>query len=131
MKIIFANGSELNPIFVTGASRHFQGASRDALTFVFADTEDMTALEEAFTSAVCETITIVGDDGTEAIYKAYTMLVELSKKPQEIVPATAENEAVWENRILVTMAQRTYTETKLAELEEALAFVLSGKVEGE
>jgi hypothetical protein len=127
MKIIFANGSELHPILVTGARRQFQGASRDALTFNFSASEDMNALDKAFSSTACETITIVGEDGTEAIYKAYTMLVELVKKPVEVVPASAESEAVWEDRILVTMAQRTYMETQIMNMEAAMTALLKGE----
>lgn len=127
MKIIFANGTELHPIVVTGASRHFQGATRDALTFVFPATEDMTALDAAFSSAACESINIVGDDGTEAIHKAYTIMVELCKKPLEVTPATAETEAAWEERILVTMAQRTYMETQMANMEATMAALLIGE----
>ena len=129
MKIIFANGVELFPLVITGANRQFQGAYRDALTFTFAPTEDMTALDEAFSSSACESINIVGDDGTEAIHKAYTIMVELCKKPMEIAPPTAESDAVMEDRILVTMAQRTYMETKMMAMEEALELILSGETE--
>lgn len=120
MLIKLTNGTELSPIMVTGASRHVQGATRDVLSFLFPATEDLTALDAAFTEGACETITIVEDDGTEYIHKAYTVRAELKKAPVEVSPATAESEAVMEDRITVSMAQRTYTETRLADLSKLL-----------
>ncbi len=120
MIIRLANGTELNPIVVTGASSYVKGAKRDVLSFVFPNSESMAALDAAFTDAACETITIIGDDASESIYKAYTIRVELKKAPVEVAPATAESEAVTEERITVSMAQRTYTESQLAALNALL-----------
>lgn len=123
MIIKFANGAELAPIVVTGASRHIQGATRDTLSFVFPASEGMDAIDAAFTESACETITIVDDEGNENIHKAYTIRAELKKAAVEVEHATPEAEAVTEERITVTMAQRTYTETQLA----ALTALLEGK----
>lgn len=120
MKIILANGTELNPLVVRGASSFTQGAKRDTLSFIFSADEDISALDAAFSESACESITIVGDDGSESIYKAYTIRAELKKAPVEVSPATEESEAVMENRITVSMAQRTYTETQLAALNALL-----------
>jgi hypothetical protein len=124
MKIILTNGKELNPIVVTGGSSQVQGARRDTLHFVFPATDDMAALDAAFSPANCESITIIGDDGSEHIHKAYTIRAKMEKAPVEVTPATAETEAVTEDRITVSMAQRTYTETQLA----ALSALLEGEV---
>ena len=127
MKIIFTNGTELNPIMVTGAPNYFQGVSRDSLTFVFSGDSDMEALDKAFTEAACEHITIVGGDGTEAIHSGYTVRVELVKKQVETQKATFDTEAVFENRVFVTMAQRTYAETQLAAMQAAMNALLTGE----
>lgn len=124
MKIKLSNGAELNPIMVTGAASQVQGAKRDTLNFIFPATESLEALDAAFTEAACESITIIGDDGSEAIHKAYTIRSELKKAVVEVSPATAENPAVVEERITVAMAQRTYAETQLA----ALSALLEGEV---
>lgn len=123
MKIILANENELTPIAVTGERRHVQGANRDVLSFVFPPSDGLAAVDAAFTEGACETITIVEDDGREFIHKAYTIRAELNKIPVEVSPATPESEAVVEERITVSMAQRTYTETRLA----ALSALLDGK----
>ena len=116
MKIILANGTELNPILVKGAHTYAQGAKRDKLSFIFPGTESMSALDEAFTENACESIRIMGDDGSESIYKGYTIRAEIKKSKIVIKPATAESNAVLEDRITVAMAQRTYMETRMAEL---------------
>lgn len=120
MKIRFTNGAELHPFVVTGAQTYVQGAKRDTLHFVFPATESMVALDAAFSAAACESITIIGEDGSEAIHKAYTIRAKMEKALVEVTPATAEAEAVFEERITVAMAQRTYAESQLASLTDTV-----------
>ena len=120
MKIILNNGTELTPIMVTGGPRHLQGASRDTLNFIFPATEDMAELDAAFSTANCESITIIGDDGSEAIHKGYTIRAELKKESVEVTLATESEAAVFEDRITVSMSQRTYAESQLASLTDTV-----------
>ena len=126
MKIILANGKELSPILVTGGPRNIQGASRDTLSFIFPADVSMAAIDQAFTADACEHITIIGDDGSENIHTGYTIRAELSKASVEVTPATESEAAVFEDRITVSMSQRTYAESQLANMEVALA-ALAGK----
>lgn len=126
MKIILNNGKELSPILVTGGPRMVQSASRDTLNFIFPATEGMAALDSAFSAENCEKITIIGDDGSENIHTGYTIRAELSKASVEVTPATESEAAVFEDRITVSMSQRTYAESQLANMEVALA-ALAGK----
>ena len=119
MRIILANGIELNPIMVTGAKKTIQGATRDTLTFVFSASENMIDLDEMFSIENCETITII-DGEEEYIHKGYTVRAELSKKSVEVVPATETNDAVYEDRITIAMSQRTYIESQLASLTDTV-----------
>lgn len=128
MIIKLSNGTELNPILVTGASSHVQGARRDTLSFVFHATEEIVALDNAFSESACETIKITGDDGSESIYKAYTIRAELKKSTVEVTPATIDSEAVTEERITVSMAQRTYAESQMAYLTNTMTALLEGEV---
>jgi hypothetical protein len=80
----------------------------------------MEAMNAAFTPEACESITIVGDDGSEAVHKAYTIRAELKKAKEMVTPATEEAEAVYEDRITVSMAQRTYVETQMASLTDTV-----------
>ena len=120
MKIILTNKTELNPIMVTGESKYVQGTNRDTLTFVFNDSVSMDELDKIFTGSNCESINIIGDDESEAIYSGYTIRAELNKKRVQINTGDSEIEAVYENRITVSMAQRTYAETQLASLTETV-----------
>lgn len=123
MKIKFSNGKELTPILVTGAHNYVQGLNRDTLTFVFPASESMEALDEAFSEIACESITVLDDSGNGGIYKFYTIRVKMEKTLVEVRPATTESEAVTEERISVSMAQRTYVETQLS----ALSILLTGE----
>lgn len=115
MKIILANGTELTPIMVTGETKYVQGANRDTLTFVFDDSMSMDELDGLFDESNCESINIIGDDASEYLYRGYAIRAELKKVDVVAQPATTEVEEVKVKRITVVMAQRTYTETKLAE----------------
>ena len=120
MTIKLANGTELSPILVRGGSLQIHGVRRDTLTFVFPATESMEALDAAFSESACESITIINGD-KENIYKGYTIRGNLMKTPVLIESATEESEAVIEMRINISIGQRTYTETQLAETKNALA----------
>lgn len=126
MKIILANGTELNPILVTGEKRTVQGLSRDTLRFVFPADAGLVELDGAFTASACESITIE-DGGASYIHKGYTIRAELKKEAVEVIKATPDTDAVYEDRIIVSMSQRTYAETQLAETQAALNALLTGE----
>lgn len=119
MQIILANGTILEPIIVTGGPKFVNGANRDALTFVFPNVS-MNEIDALFTEANCETINIV-NNGEEAIHKGYVIRVDISKKAVETAAATVDTPAVTEDRVTITMAQRTYSETVLAQMAESAA----------
>ena len=50
------------------------------------------------------------------LHKGYTIRAGLKKEAVEVTPATEEAEAIYEDRITVSMSQRTYTESQLASL---------------
>ena len=136
MHIILSDGTRLNHIGATGETRYLQGANRDTITFEFDEAYSVDALREVFTEANCEVINIVTDevvetqieneDGTtetktETVYtnnyhEGYVIRVEVAERIKEITPATGTTPAVTETRVFVTMAQRTYAETRLAVL---------------
>lgn len=119
MKLILTNGLELTPIMVTGQPKYIQGAERDSLTFVFDSTYSMDELDALFTEANCEKIILI-EDGTGDAYMhtGYVIRTDLTKRIEVTEPATPETEEVSEQRILITMAQRTYAETKLAQVAQ-------------
>ena len=120
MKVILANGTELEPILVTGERRIVQGASRDSLSFVFPEDAGLDAMDALFTADNCESITIVESEDASYIHKGYTIRAELSLKAFEVAPETAETGALYENRITVAMAERTYVESQMAAMQAAI-----------
>lgn len=120
MKIILANGHEQNPIMAVGCRTYVQGASRDAISFIYPEDTLLDEIDAIFTAENCERITIVEGDA-EYIHTGYTVRAELSRLPVVVKPATDTEEEVVENRVSVTMAQRTYTESQVAEMQSGLA----------
>ena len=125
MKIILNNNAELTPINAIGGNKYVQGANRDILTFVFPADMDLAELDGIFTAKNCESIVIEGETGFY-IHQGYTVRCELSKTTVCIAPETEGNPAVYEERIHVVMGQRTYSEAKMEEMEEALTMILEG-----
>ena len=128
MNIKLSNGTVLSPILATGETRYVHGANRDTLNFIFPATEGMEALDAAFSAENCESITVLEavevPDGTTTeqsyLHKGYTIRAGLKKEAVEVTPATEEAEAVYEDRITVSMSQRTYTESQLASLTDTV-----------
>lgn len=127
MKVILANGTELSPISVTGSRRTVQGASRDVLSFVFPAETSMDELDSIFSAKNCEVITITEAEN-QYVHKAYTVRAELKREPVLVTPATESSAEVYESRVIVSMGQRTYAETQIAEMQSAMNALLTGEV---
>lgn len=118
MKIILANETELNPIIVTGGRRFVSGVMRDTLDFVFSADTTIEEIDSIFTAENCENIKIYDiETNEEFIHKGYTIRADLLRKPVVVTPATEEAEAVTEERIIVSMSERTYTENEVVTLQ--------------
>lgn len=129
MKIILANGTVLSPISIVGEKRYVNGAHRDALCFVFPAETSLDEMDEIFSAENCAKITIIEpttvienevevETEIEHIHKGYAIRAELKREPMEVYPATAESDAVYENRVTVSMAQMTYAEQQLTAIAE-------------
>lgn len=133
MKITLANGTELNPISVIGEEKSINGTRRDTLTFIFPQDTGLDELDAIFTAANCEKIKLheikTNEDGSttelEHIHTGYTIRAGLSRTPVVTALATDAMEEVVENRVMVSMARRNYTEYSLDALK-----VLLGESEG-
>lgn len=138
MKMILVDGTELNPIIVTGETRYVQGANRDALTFVFGESMSLDEMDALFNTVNCESIKLysveeipVDETGTEMktievehIHTGYVVRVDIRKTREIIEPGTATTEEVVEHRVEVTMAQRTYAESQVASLTETVDYLV-------
>lgn len=132
MYLILKDGTQLNHIGATAGSKYIQGANRDAITFEFDSSHSVDTLRAVFTEENCETIIIVTEavelqeDGTEVVvlknnyWDGYVIRHEVADRVKTIKEATGTTPAITENRVFVTMGQRTYTETKLANLTDTV-----------
>ena len=130
MKIKLNNGIELTPLTIIGEEMQVLGVSRDVLTFVFADTENISVLDELFNTENCEEITVY-DENSEYKHNAYTIRVKIEKTPEIVAPATPNSQEIIEQRIKVKMGQRTFVETQLAEQKALLDKLLASKATNE
>lgn len=115
MKVLLANGKELNPIQVQGSPKYVQGFNRDCLTFVFDGDADMNELDSLFTEKNCEVIKI-GDN--EAVYNDYVVRAELKQSFEQAQRENGDSPAQDVKRITVSMAQRTYLEKQFANMAD-------------
>ncbi len=115
MKIVLADKTELDVIVVNGNKRNVQGSNRENLDIVLPETYTLDAVDKLFTEQNCETLKLI-DGNKEYIYNGYTIRSGLFKDVVLVKESDLETEAVYENRITVSIAQRTYTETQLANL---------------
>lgn len=119
MQIKLANGTILMPLIVTGGKRTVQGVARDTLQFVFTPDYSMEELDAIFSEENCEEITVTDENG-QGVYKNYSLRCELKKETVVAQLATDETDAVMEQRIFVSMSQKTYTEMQLQNLTETV-----------
>jgi hypothetical protein len=118
MQITLHNGTVLNPFTVIGTSKLVQGATRDTLSFVFPEETDLNEMDALFTPENCETIIVNGYE--DYLYSGYTIRAEVKRVPVEVAPATETEEAVYENRVIVSMSQRTYLESQVSSLTDTV-----------
>ena len=127
MIIKLANGIELNALGVTGEKQNIQGFRRDVLSFIFPADVSLDEMDSIFTEENCKSITLIKDQ-TENIHDNYTIRVELKREPVLVTPATESEDAVYENRVTVSMAQTTYQENQITAMKASMDALLKGEV---
>ena len=126
-QITLKNGITLDVAKINGASRFFQGASRDSLEFHFSkEGNSFDNLDALFTEANTAKITVTTDAGS-FVYNDYSLRVSMALIPVIITPAEGTTPEVTEERYTVTMAQKTYAEKQIESLQEIVdILVLDG-----
>lgn len=124
----FKDGTEVEVMAVNAGTQFVQGHNRDVLEFVVEVSvlplDELAAL--VFNEALTQQITIVTEvEGVDAEY-IYTDYVLPTAKPMSLVnelvtPATSEAPAVYEQRIKLELAQKTYLEKAIDTQAQALA----------
>lgn len=127
MIIKLTNNLELTALGVTGEKLNIQGARRDVLSFVFPAETSLDEIDSIFTDENCKSIALINGE-TEHIYNNYTIRVELKREPVQVSAATDTTDAVYENRVTVSMAQTTYQENQIVEIQASMNALLNGEV---
>ena len=121
MQIKFNDGTVLDVLVVSGKSIYAQGAQRDSLEIQIAKTATTFDVLDTLTSNSANTSKLILIDGTnQYVHDNYSIRAELALRPVEITPATGTDPAVTEDRLVVVLAQLTYTELQLAAQAQAV-----------
>lgn len=121
MQIRLADGTILECISIFGKKGHYQGANREFLEFhISPETCSFEQLDQLTgDSGSTHRIYIIDDNGDEFLHEHFVIRKELALKQVEVSPETADAPAQYETRIIVELAQLTYAEVQLQQLQEA------------
>lgn len=121
MQIKFNDGTSLDALAVKGKPTYFQGAQRDSLEIQIDKSKTTFDALDALTGDAGKTAKLTILDGDKQYeHDNYSIRTELALKPVEVTPATTDSPAVTENRFCVTLAQKTYAELQIAELQSSV-----------
>ena len=121
MQLKFLDGTVLDVLAVNGKSTYFQGAQRDSLEIQIAKDKIAFDALDALTGNNANTAHLTLSDGDKQyVHDNYSLRASLALRPVEITPATADSPAVTEDRLVVTLAQKTYAELQAEQTAAAV-----------
>lgn len=126
MKMVFANGDEINLTGVHGAARMYQGVSRDFLTFIFPEETDINEIIQNFTP---ENMVRFGlDDGESVSYHDnYTIVISYGFGYFNHV--LGESIQTNEKCTYIIMAQSTLQERTLQQVQDTVDMIVLSSLE--
>lgn len=129
MQIKFSDstGTTLTVLALNGQSINFQGANRDGIEIQLAkDAVAFDALDKLTADpANLKKLTTI-DGEKQSVLDNYSLRASLSLKPVVTAAATSTTSEQTEDRLCVTLAQKTYSEIELEALKAQVA-ALSAK----
>lgn len=132
--IFFTEGTILPVAAVWSRPSNYSGAYRDALELQFdPDTISFDALRQLVdnpNNTAQIRLSDVEDTSTVYLHENYSIRTSLALKPIEITPATGTAPAVTEDRLCVTLAQLTYQELQLQQLQATVDALVMTDLEG-
>ncbi len=116
MKLILNNGEELDVILVNAYEKYVRGASRDTLD-IFMNTE----IDTNYVLSLCipqnlSLLRLVSDEGNTSIHEGYSLFVSCGIEEFEVEKQTSIQDGIYENRLKLRLAQKTYTEMQTDKL---------------
>lgn len=129
--ITFNNGTTLPVAAVWSRPGNYSGAYRDALELQFDPAtigfDALRQLVDNPNNTAQIRLSDVEDTSTVYLHENYSIRASIALKPIEITPATGTAPAVTEDRLCVTLAQLTYQELRLQQLQATVdALVITG-----
>lgn len=123
MQIKFSDsaGTTLTVLAKNGQSTFFQGANRDSLEIQLAkDATTFDALDKLTADAAnTQKLTFIDGD-KQYVHDNYCLRVSLALKTVVTAAATSTTPEQTEDRLCVTLAQKTYAELQIAQLQSSV-----------
>lgn len=121
MQLKFSDGTTLDVLAVKGQHTYFQGAQRDSLEIQIAKDKATFDALDTLTGDASKTgkLTVIDGDKQDE-HDNYSLRVSLALQPVTVTEATSTTAAVTEDRLCVTLAQKTYAELQIAELQSSV-----------
>lgn len=111
-------GTTLDVLAVNGQSIYFQEANRDSLEVQIAKEKITFDALDKLTGTAANTAHLTLIDGDKQyVHDNYSLRASLALKPVVTTPATSTTPVVTEDRLCVTLAQQTYQEQQIAQLQ--------------
>jgi len=120
MQVKLNDNTELDCIIAFGRTEYIQGANRSVLELHFSP-EDVTfeSLEDVFSPSNSESIVLTDDENNSYLHENYVIRDGIALKNYEVSPPRDGVDGVYEKRYIVTLAQLTYAEAQIKELQDA------------
>lgn len=129
MKIKLGNNQELNVLVVNAYTQYIQGFQRDVLDFhIEKGLYSFEELESLFTLENTDKIYIITDEGTEYLHEGYTLRTSISLERDL---TQVQNEIESQEYISIKMAQKTYQEKMLKQLQDTVDMLVLSNLGGE
>jgi hypothetical protein len=121
MQLKFSNGTTLDVLAVKGNPTYFQGAQRDALEIQIGKSKTTFDALDKLTGDPDKTGKLTILDGDKQYqHDNYSLRTELALKPVVTAEATSTTPEQTEDRFCVTLAQKTYAELQVEELQSSV-----------
>lgn len=121
MKLKLNNQRELEILEINGEKSQYQGENRDKLNiqmkkglYPFEELDKLFANSEN-----TKKFTIIDENG-EYLYEHYTLRTSMGIKAVQTCPESVNEPAGYEERVCVTLAQKSYRERELEEMRELI-----------
>lgn len=129
MQIEFNDGTTLDVLAVNGNPTYFQGAQRDSLEIQIDKSKTTFDALDALTAGENTSKLTLIDGEHQYEHDNYSLRTELALKPIVTAAATDTTPEQTEDRLCVTLAQKTYQELQVEELQSSVDEIILSELE--